>query len=275
MTDTITDDGQSNHRRGVNSEKDFEMSEEFGSSVSSQDTSSSSAPVTPVSQSSSAGESHAPSEKQERLFTQQEVNDLVGRNKREAVERFQRQQMAKLSQNQDGSSQDGHQNASYGSSDEIRRIAAEESQRLMDKSTADAQRNAQMESANRIATEFFTKLGTGKEKYQDFEKVMSDVEFQAIPHVVELANMTDNTADLMYELAKNPSKIANIQQLIAISPKLAYAEMQKLSQSIKDNESAANVKLPNSPLSQLRPSSNTGADNGVLSVKDLRAKYRV
>jgi hypothetical protein len=235
-----------------------------------QDTSSAPVNVSPAAEPVSA------TEKQERLFTQQEVNDLVGRNKKEAVERFQRQQMARMSQSQADPGTDIQQNATqYASPDQIRRIAAEESQKLMEKSRDDAQRNAQQESAQRIANEFFTKLSTGKEKYQDFEKVLGDVEFQAIPHVVELANMSDNTADIMYELAKNPTKIANIQQLISISPRLAYAEMQRLSQSIKDNESAAQTKLPKDPLSQIRPSSNTGADNGALSVRDLRSKYRV
>jgi hypothetical protein len=243
-------------------------------SVGTQNQDTNSAPVQDVNISTAADSTPA-SDKSERLFTQQEVNDLIGRNKREAVERYQRQQMARLSQTQSEPGQGSQQTSQYASPDDIRRIAAEESQKLMEKSTLDAQRKAQQEQASRIATEFFTKLGTGKEKYQDFEKVMSDVEFQTIPHVVELANMTENTADVMYELGKNPSKIANLQQLISISPKLAYAEMQRLSQSIKDNESAASTKLPRDPLSQIRPSSNTGTDNGAMSVRDLRSKYRV
>lgn len=218
----------------------------------------------PVEVSSSAGsESNSAPATSEKLLTQQEVNELVGRVRRETAEREARKY---ANQNQQSQTQ-------QPSTDEFRRIAAEESQRLMDKSREDAYRTAQEESAQRIASEFFGKLATGKEKYQDFEKVVGEVELRAIPHVVQLANQVENTADVMYELAKNPTKIAAIQQLIGISPKLAMAEMQRLAQSIKDNESAAKEKLPNSPLSQIRPS-NTGTDNGVLSVKDLRSKYR-
>jgi hypothetical protein len=49
--------------------------------------------------------------------------------------------------------------------------------------------------------------------------------------------------------------------------------VQRLSQSIKDNESAGKMRHPNEPLSQMRPS-NTGTDNGAMSVKDYRSKYR-
>lgn len=222
-----------------------------------------SAPVSNMSMSSESNHSIQTSE--EKFFKQQEVNDIVGRAKHEAVERYKRSQesgQAPLSA--------PHVNAS---DDHIKRLAAEEAERLRHEWMQDAHRNAQEQEAQKIANEFFTKLQTGKDKYSDFDKALGDVEFRAIPHVVQLATMVDNTADVMYELAKHPTKIASLQQLITISPKLAYAEMSRLSQSIKENEMAVKSKFPAEPLSQMRPS-NTGTDNGAMSVADLRKKYK-
>lgn len=221
---------------------------------------------TPVNNMSTPSESHhATSTSEEKFFRQQEVNDIVGRAKHEAVERYKRS-----NESGQNSLQPNHANVS---DDHIKRLAADEAERLRNEWVQDAQRNAQEQEAKKIAGEFFTKLNTGKEKYSDFDKALGDVEFGAIPHVVQLANMVDNTADVMYELAKHPTKIANIQQLISISPKLAYAEMARLSQSIKENETAAKTKFPNEPLSQMRPT-NTGTDSGIPSVSDLRKKYK-
>lgn len=224
---------------------------------------------TQVSQSVSSspatsGVSQAPSQftSEEKTFRQSEVNDIVGRAKHEAVERFKRADNAAPQQNNVGLS-----------TDEIRRITAEETTRLRDEWQREAYQKAQYQEAEKVANEFLSKLKTGKDKYSDFDNVVGDVDFQYIPHIVQLANSVDNTHDVMYELAKQPTKLANLQQLMAISEPLARKEMQRLSQSIKDNEAAAGIKLPNEPLSQLRPS-NVGTDNGAMTVGDYRKKYR-
>jgi len=243
------------------------MTEAITGSNEGQDTQ---VPATPVNIPQEAQSNNEAATSGERLFKQQEVNEIVGRVRREAAERNQRREPP-VNAGNDSQAQVASQPLS---NDDFRRIAAEEAHRLMEKSREDAYRSAQEQEAQRIADEFFTKLETGKAKYQDFDKVMGEVELKAIPHIVQLANMVDNTPDVMYELASNPTKIAAIQQLIQISPKLAYAEINKLSQSIKANEQAANTKLPNKPLSQMRPSA-TGTDSGALSISDLRKKYRV
>ena len=78
--------------------------------------------------------------------------------------------------------------------------------------------------------------------------------------MLQLANMVENTAEVMFELASNPSKIGAIQNLIDIDlragrqPKLAFAEMKRLSESISTNQKGSKFQSPNEPLSQLRPS---------------------
>ncbi len=226
----------------------------------------------------------------ERTFRQSEVNDLVGRAKSEAVERYKRDtSVASHSQPQNQQQYaPQHQQLQHAqppnqaiSHDDYRQMAAEEAQKLYDKKIQDTARDAQERDAQRIASEFFTKVEAGKANYEDFDKVMGDVDLRTIPYHVQLANMVDNTADVMYELAKNPSKIGAIQNLIDIDlragrqPKLAMTEMKRMSQQIKDNAAGAKFKAPNEPLSQLRPS-NAGTDNkGALTVGDYKAKYRI
>lgn len=210
-------------------------------------------------------QSHAPAS-EEKLFRQHDVNEIVGRAKHEAVERYKRQM-------QESAQIQSYENRANVSEDHIKQIAAKEAERLRNEWVQEAQRNAQEQEAKKIAEQFFTKLQTGKDKYADFDATIGELEFGAIPHVVQLATMVDNTPDVMYELAKNPTKIANLQQLLNISPKLAYAEMARLSKTLKDNEQASHTRLPNDPLSQLKPT-NTGTDNGNLSIADLKRKYR-
>lgn len=90
-----------------------------------------------------------------------------------------------------------------------------------------------------------------------------------------LADHIDNSHDVLYEMGKDRFKMSQLEQLAYMSPKDAIVQAQRLSQSLKDNEAAGKVRMPNEPLSQMRPS-NTGTDTGAaMSVTDLRRKYKV
>ena len=214
----------------------------------------------------------------ERIFKQSEVNDIVKRAKYGAVEdyrRLQSEQPSYAREKQENVSRDTSQSQRAPSENDIRKLAAEETQRLRDQWVQEARTKSETDSAQRIVQSFFNKIAPGKEKYQDFEKVTGDIEYARFPNTVQLlAEYVDNSSDVLYELGKDRFKMAQLEQLAMLSPKDALVQAQRLSKSIKDNESVANVKVPNEPLSQMRPS-NTGTDNSVLSVKDLRAKYRV
>ena len=235
--------------------------------------------------------SQAPAEG-ERSFRQSEVNDLIGRAKSEAVERYKRESsMASHPTNQPAYAPPAQQQQQTQyqppqrvlSEDDYRRVAAEEAQRSKNEWLQESRRNEEEQGAQRIASEFFTKVGAGEGGLQAFEKQVTEsgLDLRSIPYHVQLANMVDNTREVMIELMKNPTKIGAIQNLIDIDvragrqPNLALAEMKRLSQSIKDNVKGANFKSSNDPLSQMRPST-AGTDNkGALSVADYKAKYRV
>jgi hypothetical protein len=251
------------------------------------------APVQP-----SSAPSQAPAENRERTFTQSEVNDLVGRAKNEAVERHRRE--TAMSSHQTYQQPQSHQPNPQGgyqapqqqpqqpqyqgmSEQEFRRIAAEEANRSRSEQNEEARRQSEEHHAQRIANEFFTKVSAGDGGVQAFDTLVADagVDLRTIPYHVQLANMCENTREVMVELLKSPSKIGQLQGLIDIDlragrqPRLALAEMKKLSESIKTNGEATNFKAPNEPLSQMRPSNAGTGKQGALSVSDYRKKYIV
>jgi len=240
-----------------------------------------STPSSPVSSPAPASSNYAPAaQTDDRLFTQSELNDIVRRAKNDAVEGYKRKASSSEYAPQDSYAAPQRQPNQpspnqYYSPDEIRRMAAEETQRLRDEWVGEAQRKALEQDAQRIVGEFFNKLSPGKEKYQDFEKVVGDVDLGRFPNVVQLLHgYTDNVSDVMYELGKDRTKLAMLETLCNTSPRDAIVAAQRLSQSLKDNETAQKTRFPNEPLSQLRPS-NTGTDNGVMSVSDYRRKYKI
>lgn len=198
----------------------------------------------------------------DKVFTQDDVNKIVGKVRAEDKERYTKRPETQYTPP-----------ASNLDEQKVKEITGNEVQRLRDEWAAEQKQATLENNAKRVANEFFTKLSSAKEKYQDFETVTSDLDYQSIPAVVELANMFDNTVDVMYDIAKNPIKIGNLQQLIMINPKLAYNEMKRLSESIKDNEKAKDTRLPNEPLSQLLPS-NSGSDSGNKNITDYKRMFK-
>ncbi len=237
-------------------------------------------------------ESHsAPAEKpvnEGRVFRQPEVDSIVKRAKHEAVERYRRLQVEQpeyvrqkygdAAPQSLPSQQPAAQSntAASLSVDDIRRMAAEESQRSWNELREREQRSALEQDAQRIASEFLGKLSAGRERYPDFDAVTGDVQFGEFPNVVQLATVfADNTADVMYELSKDLIKMNNLENLAMRSPKAAQLQMQRFAQSIKENAEASKLYHAKEPLSQLRPS-NAGISAGDRQeVRDLRRKYIV
>lgn len=236
--------------------------------------------VTPASSTPQSAPAQA---SEERTFRQSEVTDIVRRERQEAVDRYQRIQRdqpdyAAQKYGYANSQQSTQQpNPPTGQMDEsrYRSIASEEAQRLRDQWTQEAQARGQEESAQRIVQNFWGKVNAGREKYQDFDAVTGDIELIAFPNVVQLlADYVDNSGDVLYSLGNDLSKMELLEGMATRSPKSAIKMVQKLAESLKQNDGAKNARIPNEPLSQLRPS-NTGMDNGApMSVSDYRKKYK-
>jgi hypothetical protein len=214
---------------------------------------------------------------QEKMLRQSEVNDIVGRAKSEAatraVEQYKRSQQ-ESAQSQQHSNYTQQSNDSM-SEEKIRKLAGEEAARLRSEWMTEQQTRIETDAAKRIVKTFYDKLATGKDKFDDFDQVTNDVKLERFPNTVHmLAEHIDNADEVMYEISKNRSKLARIEQTSRDFPEEALWDLKRLSESIKANNAAGLVKTPRAPLSQQR-SSNVGTDSGgALSMRDLKAKYK-
>lgn len=194
---------------------------------------------------------------QEKLLKQSEVNEIVGLVRKEAAERGRREALAELQKTQTVNEDQGSRGLDLND-ERIRKIVSEENEKAANQAVA-----------NKIAMDFTQKMLSAKSKYPDFEQVVSQLDLPRVPEIVHWTNSLDNTADVMYDIAKNPSKFANILMLTQAAPHLAQAELQKLSSSIKKNQEAQAQAQPKEPLSQIKASS-AGTDNGKMTLQDYK-----
>lgn len=208
----------------------------------------------------------------ERIFKQAELNEIVGRAKHEAVESFKRQQEQHQQQPQLPTQQTSHRSLSE---DDVKRLTTEELGRQREEWDRQNLERQHADTAQRIVNAYKDKIAAGKDKYQDFEAVTSNVDMRYYPNVVQLlAEHVDNSSDILYDLAKNRSKLGTLESMCSHNPQDAIYEIKRLSDSIKSNEQSSQMRTSKAPLSQQRPS-NTGTDSGgVLSMSDLKRKYR-
>lgn len=212
---------------------------------------------------------------QEKMISQSQANALIGKARQEgaarAVEEFRR------SQTENVPSQNSNQNSpAQVDESKFRQMAAEEAQRLRDEWLRDAQQRHDEQSAQQIVKGFYDKIEAGKQKYEDFDAVTGDLELKRFPNIVQmLSQQIDNSHDVLYELSKNRAKLAQIEMTARDFPQEALYDLRRLSESVKKNDTVSNRRDANAPLNQQR-SSNVGTDSGgVLSFRDLKAKYRV
>lgn len=210
----------------------------------------------------------------ERVFTQSELNDIVGRAKHEAVESHKRQNTQQVTQ-PPTYAQANATSSRQLSEDDVKRLTTEELGRQREEWERQSLERQHAQQAERIVTNYKEKIAAGRDKYEDFEKVTSSVDMRHYPNVVQLlADHVDNASDILYDLAKNRTKLYQLESTCTHNPDDAIYEINRLSSSLKTNDDASRIKTSNQPLSQQRPS-NTGTDSGgALSMSDLKRKYR-
>jgi hypothetical protein len=223
--------------------------------ISNQDTSDSVSPSSVTVQESTVNKQEVVA-KPEKVFSRDEVAKIVNAEKNKALEREREKIRSELTTQQQSNAQTGQG-----------RIYTEQEIESIVNKVAD-QRVHQV-VANKIVDEFSSKMLAAKSKYSDFEETVGKLNLVQNPILVQWANSVDNTADIIYDIAKNPAKLVTILALAGHSPELAFDEVKKLSSSIKQNEEALKRQQPKEPLSQVQPS-NTGVDNGSKTITDLR-----
>lgn len=213
----------------------------------------------------------------EKTLTVSQVNDIVKREKGIAAERARKDLEARhaeeLSRLKSQSQAPVQDDMSSIEDRVVNRLMAEAKKH----EDAEAKRyqeeleQKQLEEANKLVAKYQSKMSLGKDKFNDFEEVMGDFVPQAFPQLVFLAAQEENTPEVMYELAKNPQKLAAMHTLAMTHPALAEKEMKRLAQSISQNQQAQEQNVSaQAPLSRLKSSQSTGVDSGKMSIADFK-----
>jgi hypothetical protein len=189
------------------------------------------------------------SQQQERYFTQEEVNKIVGKE-RSQIRESMKQRV------------DQQQAPNAISREEARQIFAEESKRNLD----EMQRQAQVAQVSKTAEEIMQKVNLSKDEFPELGPAMRDTRWDKITGLADVAvlahQMGENTAAILNEvLVANPNKLVSLANLAAANPIAARKQIELLSQSITENKTAKNRPVADKPLSQIKPS-NTAIDNG-------------
>jgi hypothetical protein len=197
----------------------------------------------------------------EPMIKQSEVNELLGKAKHAYYEKGKREALEtsqQPSQSQGGGSMGGMPQLTE---EQVRQMIADE-----------AHKQTQLAAAHNMLSSFAEQMKAGKGKYSDFDETVAQLgPLQNLTHVVQLAHDTGMGGDVMYELGRNPGKVATLTTLAYVNPHLAKVEMNKLAESIRKNEAAAQTPQADEPLDQVKPST-VGTDNGTNAVRDLRRK---
>lgn len=202
---------------------------------------------------------------QEKMLPQSQVNELIGSAKQKGYEKGKNEAMASLPPLQLQSIADPE----IVRQTVIAELQKQEQQRQL---ALIQQHNAQ------VASQLGAKFQDAKSRYPDFDSVVdiennfSKTQDPAMGGVLHLVNSVDNSGDVLYDLMKNPTKLASILTFArGGNQNLAGQQIRALSDSIKQNQLAAQQPKTPEPLGQIKPS-NIGLDNGSRknSVSSLR-----
>ncbi len=216
------------------------------------------------------------------MLPQSEVNRLIGSAKAEAQERARRH--AEEDFNRRLNELEAKKAAAQARGEDTREISADtivqqvterlrEDQRQRDEEHL---RRAQEDEMNQVAQTYLSKIEAGKKGYVDFDEVVKDFNPAAFPQLTFLVSHMDNAADVIYELAKNPHKLATVNELARTpgADRMAYSELVKIGKSIEANKVAQSEEAQartEPPLNRMQPTNKTGS-NGQMSISDLRAQ---
>ncbi len=209
-----------------------------------------------------------PVQSTEKMLTQEQVNALVGREKAAAADKARReveaQYQAQLQQ------QNNQQQAPQQMGGMSQPSMDDMYQQFQARLQEEASQKAYQDQIKRVADTYINKMATGAELFEDFNDVMDDFDPARFPSVVYLVSEMENVPQIMYELANNPMKLASINSLAQTDERQAKKALQKLSQSISQNENAKEGYVStNAPLSKLK-ASNVGVDKGMSTLEDFK-----
>ena len=183
-----------------------------------------------------------------KLFTQEEVNKLVGGTRVEAKERARREleqdyqrkleeQRAAMQAQFEQPKQPQAQGSNLDMDAIKQQIIEEMNQRQM---AEQQQREQEMlhEQVQLAAQNYLNHMGKAAEKYADFEEITRGYDPHEFPELTFLLSQVDGAGDVVYDLSKNQDKLEHLGLLAKQYPKRAEAALKRLGNSISQNEKA-------------------------------------
>jgi hypothetical protein len=206
---------------------------------------------------------------QEKMLSQAQVNKIVQHEKAKAAQSMQRdledrhkreleEIRAQQTQRNENVPRDVDANAIY--------------QQVQERFNEEMQKRQLQGEMDKVANAYLSKMEQGKTAYDDFEEITKEFDPTAFPQLTYLVAGMDNAADLIYDLSRNPLKLAGLDRLAEKNPRQAQAELLKLSRSITENRQAQsdeNSQQVAAPLDRLQ-SSRVSGSNGKMGIRDLR-----
>lgn len=207
----------------------------------------------PVESNVSAVETAEPV-KTEKMFTQSQTAAIAAKEARKAEERAEARLRSEYESRMPQSPQQQPQNIGG-----VPQASNEDIQRMIRQEAFSMSREHQ---AKTIEQNWLSAMDAERLADPEFSDLYDAIGIEQQPGLIIAMAGMENKAQVVKDLAKNPSKYANILTLAnGGSPKLAQMELNKLSASIKANEEARKQPKVDAPLSTLR-ASNIGGDDG-------------
>jgi hypothetical protein len=227
------------------------------------------APITEPVQTQSENVTPTENKPVEKMFTQAQLQAIAAKEARKAEEKAEARLRAEYESRLAQQPQQSSQTQTMGG---IQQTSSDEIQRLIRQEAFNMSREHQ---AKQIEQDWLSAMEAEKTADPEFAELYDAIGIEQQPGLILAMVGMDNKAQVVKDLAKNPSKYANILMLAnGAAPKLAQMELNKLSASIKANEDAKKQPKVDAPLSQIR-ASNIGGDDGNysnMSTTDFRAQ---
>ena len=205
----------------------------------------------------------------EKMLAQSRVNELIAKAKRDAHQKGYDAALNSMST----TAPTPVSNVQAQAPAQQQQSADPNMEQMIAQQVQHAQQQAVLQAQhNNMVTQLAAKIQDAQARHPDFDEVTSRYDFTQHPELLMAANAHTNAGDILYNLAKNPSKLG---QIVSTKHDAGLTNMQlaELAQGLQQNQDGTSQKLPQEPLSQAT-SSNVGADNGKISMSDLKRKFR-
>jgi hypothetical protein len=205
------------------------------------------------------------------LVDKARVTELIKREKEAAYRKAQREFQAQMDAQKTGQTQNMGGMQQPVDREAIKQELIEHFQAEYEKAQKESQQAEYENFVRGQVDSYVGKLSNAPSIADDFKEMTAKFKPDKFREVFYLANSFENAPAIIYELQKNPSKLANIDYLAKIDPDLAKEQIELISKSMAANMDAKdNHQQAPSPLGRTQPSLAAKADNGKMSLQDFK-----